>query len=80
MKEIKIKIKTKIIARVYPVSWSDNKVLKYRAHIECLNGVKIYGDPKSTKESAIASCASEVGRYRRAAEAFATQTLNWQEI
>lgn len=70
----------KIICKVYPVGWSDGKITKYRAHIECPNGVNIYGDPKSTKESAISSCANEVGKYRRACETFATQTLNWQEI
>lgn len=49
----------KIIAKVYPVTWSNGKATKYRAHIECA-GIRIYGDPKYTKEKAQESLIQEV--------------------
>ena len=57
----------KLSAKVYPVSWSNRKVQKYRAHVECKNGITIYGEPHATKEKAIASLYKEAKRYFYAA-------------
>lgn len=65
----------KIIAKVYPVTWSNGKATKYRAHIECA-GIRIYGDPKYTKGKAQESLIQEVKKYEYAA----TQCLSQNEL
>ena len=67
------KIKTKII--VYPVAWSNGKVLKYRAHMECNNGVLIYVDPKSTEDAAIKDLDAEISKYNDATDTYMLQKI-----
>lgn len=67
------KIKTKI--NVYPVSWSNGKALKYRAHMECSNGIRIYGDPKSTEDAAIKDLDAEISKYKDATDNYMLQKI-----
>lgn len=61
-------MKKKIVAKVYPVTWSNGVITKYRAHCESTNGVKIYGYPMPTKEKAITSLLKEAKKFADAAE------------
>lgn len=77
-------MKKKIIAKVYPVTWSNGKVTKYRAHIECVGGIRIFGDPKPTKEKAKESLLLEVRAYNNATALCLSENslgkLNFEEV
>ncbi len=59
--------KVKITAKVYPVTWSNGKITKYRAHIECTNGISIYGNPMPTVEDAKKDLESMAQKFLDAA-------------
>lgn len=64
--------------KVYPVAWSNNRVLKYRAHAEYMPGTKrkpiltIYGNPQSSEQLAMDSLEVECIKWRDGAN----ETLN----
>lgn len=59
--------KVKITAKVYPVTWSNGEITKYRAHIECTNGINIYGNPMTTVEDAKKDLKSVAQKFLDAA-------------
>lgn len=71
--------------KVYPVAWSSNKVLKYRAHAEYFLAknrkriLTIYGNPQSSEQLALDSLEIECIKWRDAANETLHELINNKE-
>lgn len=64
---------------VVPVSWSNGRVLKYRAHIESTTGRNIYGEPADTKEEAVNSLVEEGWKFSETARWISKDINDYKE-
>jgi len=69
-----------VLYKVEPVAWNGDKVTKYQASlgisISNTRNIRISGDPKSTKESALDDLKAEVEIWDYAIKSFKTKIEN----